>query len=185
MSLYSQVSDKKTHKTKQKVIYLNGDPDKPVMASGALIYKNVSGRMKLLIIDTKSRYEDIGGKIDITDNTIYDSTSREIEEETNGIIKKQDIIDRLRTAKYIYISKAKYLVFLLEATPTERKLQKSDFGNREIHDNYARTIGWIDRYQLTKKSIIKYRLNYRLRKKKLFDMLLIIENQFKYRKRLF
>lgn len=173
------------HRTKRKIVYLNGDPNKPITASGVLIYKNVSGKMQLLIINTKNIYEDIGGKIDIDDISIYDATSREIEEETNGVIKKQDIIERIRDARYIYVPKSKYLVFIVEALSIEKKLQKSDFGNKEIHANINRTIGWIDKYQLSNKNIIKYKLNYRLREKQIFDTLQSIENQFKYRKRLF
>jgi hypothetical protein len=171
--------------TKRKRLYLNGDPDKPITASGVLIYKNVSGRMQLLIIYANNKYEDIGGKIDINDSSIYDSTGREIEEETNGVIKKQDIIDRLQNARYVYVPTAKYLVFIIKASSKEKKLQKTDFGNKEIHSNINRTIGWIDRYQFSNINIIKYKLNYRLRKKQIFDTLQSIENQFKYRKRLF
>jgi hypothetical protein len=172
-------------KTNKKVMYLNGDHTKPIMGSGVLIYKNEDGKMKILILDTKHKYEDIGGNIYRTDSTLYDAICREIEKETNGIIKKTDIFNRIQKAKYIYIPKAKYLVFLLEATVTEKKLKKQDFGDKELHNNYNRDIGWINRQQLSNKIIFKYKLNNRLKNKILFDTLQIIENQFKYTKRMF
>lgn len=165
-------------------IYLKNNLDSPIKATGVLLYKfDDSGKMKLLVIYNKCRYEDIGGKIDIKDNTIYDTVGRKIEKVTNSFIKKQDIIGRLPEARHIYIPKMKYLVFLLEATPNERKLQKNDFEEKELYNN-IRTIGWIDRFYLSGKHIIKYRLNHRIKYKKLFDTLINIETRFKYRKRL-
>ena len=173
---------KKKHE--RNTLYL--DDDRPVTASGALIYKNIKNKLYLLVSDNRNKYEDIGGKIDPEDATIQDAAGREIEEETNGMIKKKDIIDRLKkTTQYIYMPKSKYVVYLVEATENEQKLKKEDFGTKEIHDGFDRTIGWISREELCKPNVIKFKLNWRLKSKALFDKLSDIENKLKYKKNLF
>lgn len=170
---------------KRVILYLNNDPAKPVTAAGALLYKNVSGKMKILLMENKGKYEDIGGKIDPDDKSIYDAAGREIEEETNGIISKESIIDRLKESQYIYVPKSKYVVFIVEADKNEKKLTKDDFGDKELYDDFKRTIGWFLKNDIIKSSIIQFKMNWRIRNKDLFDKLNIIEHKFKYKKKIF
>lgn len=185
LNIFDDIEQTKNNMTEKKTIYLNDDKTKPVIAVGILIYKNVCDKMKLLIVYTKNRYEDIGGKIDQQDNTIYDTACRKIEEKTNGLIRRIDIINRIQNSQYIYIPKSKYLIFLLEASVYEQKLQKDDFGNIEINNKNNRLIGWIDRKYLSNKNVLKFKLNLRIKNKRLLDTLLSIENQFKFKKKLF
>ena len=166
-------------------IYLNDDDTKPVTAAGALLYKKVGDSMKLLLIETKGKYEDIGGKIDPVDKDIIDAAAREVEEETNGLIKGESIKDRLKVAPYIYVPRSKYVIFIIEANVSEKKLKKEDFGDREIHDNFARTIGWISREELTKPATVQHKLNWRLKSKSLFDKLIEIDKQLKLKPNIF
>lgn len=179
------VAKKKASSNKRTIMYLNDDDAKPVTAAGALIYKRSAGKMKILIMENRNKYEDIGGKIDPTDESIYHAAGREIEEETNGMIKQDDIVERLKVAPYIYVPRSKYLIFIVEATKEEKKLKKDDFGDREIHDDFPRTIGWIRRDALTKSTVIQFKMNWRMKSKSLFDKLKDIENQFKFKKKMF
>lgn len=166
-------------------MYLNDDDAKPVTAAGALFYKKVGKQMMILIIENEAKYEDIGGKIDPDDEDIMAAAAREIEEETNGQIKGENVIDRLKLAPYIYVPRSKYVIYLVEASPAEKKLKKSDFGDREDHDGFARTIGWISREELSKPASVQFKMNWRMKCKSLFDKLTDIENQFKFKNNMF
>jgi len=170
---------------KRVELYLDDDPAKPITAGGVMIYKYVQSKMMLLIIDVDGKYEDIGGKIDPEDDDIFCAVARETQEETNNQIMSEDIIDRLKTAPYVYVPKSKYVIYMVEAIDDERKLKKADFGDMEEHDGFPRTIGWIARDVLMKPHNIKYKMNWRLKSKQLFDQLIEIEKNVKYKKKIF
>jgi hypothetical protein len=174
---------KKAHK--RTVMYLNDDETKPITAGGSVFYKNIKGKMMLLIIENNNKYEDIGGKIDPDDENIYTAVAREIIEETNGLIADDKLASRLEKASYAYVPKSKYVIFILSANSAEKVLKKKDFGEYEEHDNIKRTIGWISREELCKSENIQFRMNWRMKSKALFDKLLDIENKFKYKINLF
>lgn len=155
-------------KSKRKTLFLNDDEAKPITAGGVLIYKNFGGKLKFLVIDSRNMYEDIGGKIDQEDNTIYDTVAREVEEETNGQIKAKNIVNRVKNAPYIYTPRSKYVIFIVQASSREELLKKEDFGDMEIHDNFKRYIGWIEKSILLTPEIIKTKLNPRMRNRLLF-----------------
>ncbi len=179
----------KTKAKEKTILYLNDDATMPVSAGGVLIYKNVNNAMHLLLIDSRNVYEDIGGKIDETDEDIYNAIAREVEEETNNIIEKDKIIDRIKKAhklsQWVYVPKSKYVIFLVEATPTEQKLEKEKFGDTELHDNFPRTIGWISRENLMKPEITKFKMNWRMKSSTLFEKLKGIESNFKFNNSMF
>lgn len=180
------VSKKKPKTKSQRVtLYLNDDDAKPVTAAGALFYKKVGKQMMVLVIENDSKYEDIGGKIDPDDEDIVAAASREIEEETNGIIKAENVIERLRTATYIYVPRSKYVIYLVEANAEEKKLKKNDFGDREEHDGFPRTIGWMAREELAKPAIVQFKMNWRMKCKSLFEKLTDIETHFKFKNNMF
>lgn len=181
----SENNGKTTNKNKKTTMFINEDNTKPITAAGVIIYKKVNNKMKLLMAESRNRYEDIGGKIDPIDESIYHAAAREIEEETNHIIKSDDIIDRLKSANYVYVPNSKYIIFIVEANAEEKKLKKEDFGKMELHDNLSRTIGWLDKEILLNSFIIKYKMNPRIKYKTLFDKLAIIDSQYKYKKNMF
>lgn len=153
-------------KAKHKhMLYWKDDKTKPVVAAGALIYKFVKKDIYVLTILYDSMYSDIGGKIEKGDNTIAEIAGREIEEETNGLIKSEDIMDRLEKSATIYIEKSKYIMYLIEASSEEKLLTKEDFGHEEIHTGMKRIIGWIKLSDLMNVSIVKFKMNWRLKAK--------------------
>lgn len=118
------------------------DDTTKICAGGMLLYKIVNKELYLLMSFSNNYYEDIGGRIDITDDTIYDTVIREVREETNNIINL-DIVE-LENTYYNYNKIGKYIIFLVKANDIQKKLNSSNFGNYEIHDNIKRTIEWIN-----------------------------------------
>ena len=175
----------KPTKSQRVTMYLKNDDTKPVTAAGALFYKQVGKQMMLLVIENKSKYEDIGGKIDPGDGDIISAVLREIKEETNGQINMENGIERLKTASYVYVPKSKYVIYIIEANASEKKLKKNDFGDREGHDGFARTIGWISLEELTNSATIQYKMNWRMKCKALFVKLTDIEKHFKFKNNMF
>lgn len=176
----------KTIMQKKTIKYIDDENTRPVTATGVMIYKQTSDyKMKLLIMKNRGVYEDIGGKIDPDDESIYSAAAREVDEETNGMIKKDTLIDRLKMAQYVYVPRSKYVIFLLEANDAEKRLKKGDFGDREIHDNIPRSIEWISRDKLIRPENIKHKMNWRIKSKTLFDKLQSVESNFKFGKKLF
>ena len=154
---------------------------KEVKASGTLIYKfDDENKMKLLLIKTNGKYEDIGGKKEKEDKDIYDIADREMKEETNNIIF--NVKDRLKKGQNIYLQKCKYVLFIIEALDDELKLTKNIFDNKELMNGKERTISWIDKSYLKNINTIKYKLNYRLRHKIIFDILDNIEEKQFFKK---
>ena len=150
-----------------------------INSCGAIFYKRENNKLKLLIVENKGKYEDIGIQIDDTNN-IFHLLGLAIEDCTNGKIKNKDIIERLEKASYIYIPRFKYIVYFIEATNNEKQLKKEDF-----YDKSNKSIGWITRDNLCCSSVIKYKINYRLKTKLFFDKLIHIENKYKYKKNMF
>lgn len=112
-----------TMETRNRVVSSVTDPilneTYKVHAAGVMLYKNV-GTPKILIQNRLKYFEDIGGRTSDEDSDIYDTAIREIKEESNNIISIDK--DRLKGAKYIYCSHAKYMLFLLKANEIEKKI---------------------------------------------------------------
>jgi 8-oxo-dGTP pyrophosphatase MutT (NUDIX family) len=168
---------KKAKSSIRKTIYLDDDDAKPVTAGGVMIYKKTTNGLKVLVIETRGKYEDIGGKIDPMDNDIPSTVAREVEEETNAVIKAEDIIERIRNAPYVYVSNSKYVIYIVKATSHEFHLKKEAFGDKENHDGCNRTIGWILREELTRPIIVQCKMNWRIKNKHLFDKLIRLERK--------
>ena len=144
-----------------------------VSAGGIIFYRVNDNNIDLLLIENNRSIEDIGGQTDKEDSDIYETVSREVEEESNKIFKQKNLIKRLKdpSTKHVYTKKSKYIIFLLEATKDEKKLKKTDFGTTELHDNIKRTIKWIPLEIFLDKDIISEKLNWRLKNGILFKLL--------------
>ena len=57
---------------------------KPVRAAGLLIWTRYNGRIHRLFRKIEGKFEDIGGKTDIQDQSYTDTMIREVCEETHG-----------------------------------------------------------------------------------------------------
>jgi len=158
-------------KKDRKTFYIDEKETQSIRAGGVLLYRIVDGRVDILLMNNKGCYEDLGGCTDDDDDDLYDTVSREVYEESNKKISKKSICKRIHTADYIYMPRSKYIIFILEATKDEAELTQYDFGTKEIHDNFERTIQWIPLDIFLSQDIIKYKLNFRLKNKQLFTKL--------------
>lgn len=159
----------------RKTFYLNDDSECPVMAAGVLIYKIKKNVVSVLLSKNRNVYEDLGGRVDLEDNTIFDTVVREVYEESNKKIDMQKVKKRLKTAEYFYSKKSKYVVYLIKANNKEKKLKSFDFGDKEIHDDIYRTIKWM---KITKiLDTTKTKLNFRLLNKTLLERLFLLQKE--------
>ena len=119
---------------------------KPIRAGGVLYYKKVGDSIELLLIkrDDKDYYEDVGGKTSPEDKNVFDTVSREVDEETNKKMPYNVVMDQIKKAPSIYVKNCKYILFLVEATPEQQLFTTEDFSNLETHENISRTIHWVD-----------------------------------------
>jgi hypothetical protein len=163
--------------THRKIFYLDEDinQEKPITAGGVIIYKIEKGQIYLLLIDSRGNFEDFGGRSDENDETIFDMVSREAYEESNMLLDRNKIKERLITAKYVYSINSKYIVYIINALEDESKLTSEMFGNKEIYDNIPRKVKWISLNVFLKPEIIKFKVCARLKNKLLFDILKKIE----------
>lgn len=160
----------------RKTFYIDDDKTKPVTAGGVIIYRETEDHsIDLLLVESRGLYEDLGGCVDPGDESYVDTVVREAYEESNKLIKRKPLRLKLENAPYCYSSRCKYIVYITEATSKQKKMKEEDFGTMEIHDNIPRTIKWINIETFLDKNVIKYKLNWRLKNKDIFDKLRQIE----------
>lgn len=154
----------------------NTSYENPVSASGCLFYKIIDNRVKLLLIkyaDPKwSKLDDLGGKIDYPDLSIFDAAIRETQEETNYIISKDIILTTIsedKNSRRFYNKQSKYCLHLIRVDENFFD-DTSIFGDFENSDKIYRTIGWYDLHEH------KHELAYRININELFNFL---DNQVK------
>ena len=162
--------------TTKKIFYFEDDETKPIMAGGMTMYKIENKAIYLLLVEKLGELEDLGGKTDTKDNTIYDTVSREVFEESNGVFDKNDIKNRLPKAKYTYNQNSKYIIYIVQANDKEAKLTSDKFGDIESHNNKQRQIKWVSLKAFMNKIILKFKINHRLKNKYFFDNLKKIES---------
>uniref|UniRef100_A0A6C0EAI7 Nudix hydrolase domain-containing protein n=1 Tax=viral metagenome TaxID=1070528 RepID=A0A6C0EAI7_9ZZZZ len=168
--------------TDRKAFYYNNDKSKPVTAAGLIIYKFEEDKMKLLLIESRGQYEDIGGRVDEDDKTIIDTVVREVYEESNKLIKRKNTRKKLQDAPSVYNAKCKYVVYFIEATKRQKEMTKKDFGDKELHDNIKRTISWIDTDVVNDSKIVKYKLAWRLKYYPVLNQIKKIKEQHQIKK---
>jgi NUDIX domain len=141
LSDLSNIESKILEKNNRKVFCL--DNARMIYAGGCLLYKIVNNQIFFLMIysDWRKAHEDIGGKVDNNDKTVYGTVIREAMEETNHIIKLNK--DRLTSSPHFYNNEGKYILFLVEANDEESQTTVKDFGPKELYENIERTIDWI------------------------------------------
>ena len=88
-----------------------------IRAGGLLFYriKEKEKEKEYLVIEENDRYSDLGGKTEMNDVDIFDTISREVEEESNGLFKKEEIKAYILSRVYecIYYKTGKYLLYIL------------------------------------------------------------------------
>ena len=137
-----------------------------------IIYRITNNKFDLLLSEARGLYEDLGGRTDDDDKDIISTVSREAYEESNKLLDIKSIKKRIKNADPpIYMKRSKYAVYIIEATKEEAKLKSEKFGNRELHDDVPRKIKWIPLTKFMLPDILKYKINFRLKNKLLFDKL--------------
>lgn len=117
-----------------------------IRAGGVFLYKVENGEIKILMsYDLKEKYySDLGGKSDYFDNSPEEMVTREVYEETNALINRDELDERLQD-NYIYISKAKYILYYVKANEYESSLKPIDFDTKEIiSPENIRSITWMN-----------------------------------------
>ena len=145
-------------KNRKVFIYKNNE----IKGAGILFYKD----NKLLLIknlDRKILYEDFGGKVEMSDNYVYETAAREAVEESNNYFKYDKLISKLKNRKFIYIKHSKYAIYLVKLN---KYINPSVVGNYEKTYKINRTIEWININELN-----KIKLLYRLRHKYLLKII--------------
>jgi 8-oxo-dGTP pyrophosphatase MutT (NUDIX family) len=124
-----------------------------VFAGGVLFYRYNKNRIEVLVSKKKDQYEDIGGKTDPYDLSILHTAAREVEEETNAIIKSRHITPLLYKAKKLYSVQNKYVLYLVKANKYIRKLTTNQFHTHELLYDIPRTIHWVPLMELHSKKL--------------------------------
>lgn len=161
----------------KKTFYLESNKDKPITAGGVMIYRMNNKEIEVLLVDSRGTFEDLGGRVDTKDRNILSTVAREAFEESNELLNKRKIKSRLKVAPFVYVEKMKYVVYIIPANSNEKSLISSDFGDTEIHDNISRTIKWFPLGVLTKSDIFREKLNWRIKNRKIFDILKKIKEE--------
>lgn len=163
--------------SRRKTFYLHEKSENPITAAGIILYKKENDKIYLLLIESRGGYEDLGGKVDLDDTTVYDTISREAYEESNYLLDQDNIKRRLNRSKYAYIKNSKYVTYVVNADENESQMTSDMFGDYEIHDNIPRKILWVPINVFLRKEIIKYKLHPRLKNNFLFHILREIEKE--------
>lgn len=151
-----------------------------IYAGGVLFYriKPITNELEFLMMKNRGRYEDLGGRVDCKDKTIFDTIAREVEEESNNLITRESVFDRIKTMPYLHTKVSKYIIFVIKASEYEENLTSEMFGTREFHDNIERTAHWVslsEFYKFAKEKLINFRLINRV----VFDKLAELKSSIK------
>jgi 8-oxo-dGTP pyrophosphatase MutT (NUDIX family) len=119
-----------------------------ISAGGCLFYKiDDRDELSLLLIQYEKGLllDDFGGKVDNTDETIFDTIIRETQEETNNVIKKNFIINEIcmNNFKTFYHPYSKYFLILIQVKD-DFYPDTNIFGKKEQHENIKRTVHWFN-----------------------------------------
>ena len=148
-------------------IFTYKSADQKIRAGGVLIYrKDKDDNINFLMIKCNGRYEDFGGKTDKTDDYIETTVAREAFEESNGILKQEEIYEEIVFQEPVYFQKSKYVVYFIE---TKKNYRVKDFGTMEYHEKIPRTVEWVPIEKFSDPEFIRNQLHYRLRSKNFFD----------------
>lgn len=164
---------KHTIRDDRPTFYYKDKEDCELRAGGLIPYRfnTESNEYDFLMIKSRGKYEDFGGRTDMRDKCIEDTVAREVEEESNKIIKKGEINKIIKDPSFpekhkLYTKYSKYIVYLIE---TKKNYNPKKFGTKEFHDNIYRTVEWVPYSKLIDKEFINKQLHFRLKYKYFLD----------------
>ena len=152
---------------KRKCFYYDNDTEKPILAAGILFVKEENGKklvfvQKVIEKNGQEIYSDFGGKIDLDDQTVIETISRELGEELNYAFyetknDKKIYLDSDKLKKYIqkniikkiYQERAKYFVLMVKF-PENIGIDYNIIGDFEKLDKINRKAEWITYEQFLK-----------------------------------
>lgn len=126
-----------------------------ISAGGCVFYKITSdGKIHLLLSKyhcikskgkNKNKHDDFGGKVETIDDSIIMTIARETAEETNNVITKDFMIDKINNSRYnaFYTGSSKYYFVAIKVDETFFPNTEL-FGMKEEHSNADRQIMWIE-----------------------------------------
>jgi hypothetical protein len=154
--------DKGNHSAESKVVIMSHKSELypcSISSTGCLFYQ--PQRKQILVIKYTDphwpRLDDLGGRIDLTDQSVREGCVREIMEETNEQIPKsilENLLDSPR-CQCFYNPSSKYLSHVVSVDDTFYP-DTTIFGQAETHDQISRTLHWMD--YSTAKSQLAFRL---------------------------
>lgn len=134
-----------------------------IKAGGILFYKIEDNSVKFLMIRNRDRYEDFGGCTDNCDKNIQDTIAREVEEESNKLFSKSNILERMGKTEPIINKTSKYLLYILKLVDHELQFTGNEFGTHETHDDIDRTVEIVDIDKFKDSDFLYSEVNFRLR----------------------
>ena len=156
----------------------NNDPELEIRAGGAIFYKiDENSIVQFMMLNARGKYEDFGGKTDLIDKSINHTIAREVDEESNHIFDKKDILKRIKKLTPCYTRTSKYQIYFIKLTEAESLLDVSIFGDKELHDDIPRTVEYISIDNLRDKDFIKNKLCFRLKFKAFFKFVEELYNE--------
>lgn len=151
-------------KESKSVLKLSG-PDSyenTISAGGCLFYKIVDDQIFLLMIsyNKKPALDDLGGKVDNVDSSIFETIARETYEETNHVIQAEHVMKIVKEKKYVsfYTKSAKYYIIVSEVD-ANFYIDTSIFGSYESHAKIGRTIKWFNYFDNKKNLAVRLLAN--------------------------
>lgn len=115
-----------------------------ITAGGLLIIDYENEKCLLQYSIKKNRFEDLGGKINLEDDTIVHTIVRELFEETNELMGSKDNQLSLKNAKFFYIKESKYILIVVTKNNINIEDDLSMYGMIEDFTNIHRHLEWID-----------------------------------------
>jgi len=168
-----------SNKIKNPIFYYNDNKKYEIKAGGVMFYAYdyTDKILKFLMINYNNKYEDFGGKTSIADKCIFDTISREVEEESNNIFTKDDIYNHIIKKKPIYTKNSKYIIYF-HKLDNHHDFKPDMFGDKEIYEDIPRTVEWIAYDTLKNAEFVKNKLNFRLKFKHFFKRIDKIYKQY-------
>lgn len=143
-----------------------------IMSGGALFYRTDQNSLEFLVMKVGKKFCDLGGKTESSDIDIKATISREVEEETDGLFKRAEVLIQLQTAHFIYYPQCKYVLAFINCSAFQSGFDTPDFKKLENGTENMRTFSWIDGETLFDLKNIK-KLHPRITK----DVELLIQNR--------
>lgn len=159
-----------TIKNGRPTFYNDNNTEQEIRAGGLLLYRYEKDMKEpeFLMIKSRDKYEDFGGRTDMADKSIDDTICREADEESNGILNFEDMVELIKDKQTIYVGDSKYLLYIVK---TNKSYNPDEFGTFEIHDKINRTVEWIKLSQLKNKKFSNKSLHVRLKCKQFFEFI--------------